>query len=219
MRFLRLIAVVLGPRILGAVSVATGCGGSEFVLVEAGVGSPDRDTSAGPDALTEGGSTFCDSLRAYYASCPGFSAPCDQRNLANCGVYSAALSDVARTAFVTCQQEGNLTCARGAAWVHDPCVRGVLVDAKPTPEQATLARDYCTTCPQTATGCSTTFFNEGFSALADGPGFDSLLYNDVLVRAVDRTCVSNALSCGLFRVCEDNYLRSQVPADACGDSG
>jgi hypothetical protein len=218
MRLLRVIAFVLGALVLVAGSVSAGCGGNEFVLADAAVDESNQETSAEPDAMTQPDSpegAFCDALRSYYQRCQ-YAAQCDQRNLDNCAVYGAALSEVARAAFEACQS--SIACARGgAAWVHETCVRNRLTAATPTTVQVKLADDYCATCGQASTACTlTAFYNEGIIQATDGPGFDSLLYNDTLVRTVDQTCV-NALSCVGFRICEDSSLTSQVPADACRD--
>jgi hypothetical protein len=205
--------------LLGAASLTGGgCGGNEFVLsTDSGPDLGARDTGAGSDALGEGGPTgaYCDALRAYYSRCQ-YTARCDQQNLENCGTFASALSDVARAAFIACQQV--IACNHGAAWVHESCVRTKLEAAAPSAEQMKLANDYCAACMQAGSTCTqATFYSEGFIQAADGPGFDALLYNDAFVHSVDQMCVS-ALSCSVaFRVCADTYITSQAPTDACRD--
>jgi hypothetical protein len=222
---LRIIAVAPAWPLLATVSVsAAACGGNEFVLSPDAEGSASADTGAGSDAGADSGGVagpFCDALSAYYAHCQ-FNAACDRRNLDNCGAFSAALSDVARNAFITCQKSMAIQCSTsGTAWVRETCVSTILAMATPTVAQSKLARDYCNACPQTAAGTACTprtFFQQNpLTAAADGPGFNALLYNDTLVGSVDQMC-ANSRTCDLaFRICEGVYIAAQVPADACGD--
>jgi hypothetical protein len=227
MPLLRIIAVAPAWPLLAGVSLsAAACGGNEFVLSSDAAGSTGGDAGSGSDAGGDSGGVagpFCDALSAYYAHCQ-FNMLCDRRNLDNCGAFSAALSDVARNAFISCAQSMSIQCARGgAAWVRESCVSAKLAAGTPTLAQSRLANDYCNACPQTAAGmpCTPrTFFQQSpLGAAADGPGFDSLLYNDTLVKSVDQMC-ANSRTCDLaFKFCEGLLITAQVPADACPDAG
>jgi hypothetical protein len=227
MSSLRIIAVAQAwPLLAAAALFAAACGGNEFVLSSDAAGSTGGDAGSGSDAGADSGAAarpFCDALSAYYAHCQ-FNSPCDRKNLDNCGAFSYALSDVARSAFISCEQSMSIQCARGGtAWVRESCVSAKLAAGTPTAAQSKLASDYCNACPQTAAGMACTprtFFQQNpLTAAADGPGFNSLLYNDPLVQSVDQMC-ANSRSCDLaFRICEGVYIASQVPADACGDGG
>jgi hypothetical protein len=219
MRLLRRIAAAApGALFVAAALAVAACGGNEFVYAraDASTGSEGPDASAGLEAGTGASAEFCAALRAYYARCQ-YAGLCDQRNLDNCSVDAFDLSDVARAAFIACQQ--NIACNRGGtAWVHESCVSAKLAVAVPTQEQAKLAQDYCAMCMQGTTTCSAaTFYREGVIQATDGPGFDALLYNDTIVKMIDQSCVTG-LNCVAFRtICEDGIIGQQVPPDACKD--
>jgi hypothetical protein len=219
MRLLGLSAAAAPSPLLVAAALAfTACGGNEFVLAgDASAGSQGSDAAVAPEAETGGPfADFCASLHDYYTRCQ-FTRTCDQRNLDNCTADAYDLSEAARSAFIACQP--TITCnPGGTAWVHESCVSARLGVTVPTAQQSKLAQDYCAMCPSATGGncTSTTFFREGAIQATDAPGFDALLYNDMIVQMIDRSCATT-LACVLFRSCEDGIIGAQIPPDACKD--
>lgn len=170
-----------------------------------------------------GGDTYCAAVHGKCRECSSSMKACDVANLATCAKTSAAYSDAARTAAITCMAPG---CPMTG---DEDCLRARLASSPRTAAQQELVTAFCASCDlgAGAAACASRFFfrtPDGGTSPGLGPGARVMMVNDSLVGTIASSCISQLSGAGeacenLFFYCANQALAGAFPANACRDAG
>jgi hypothetical protein len=242
------LAVVAATLAGLAVVAGEGCGGSSF-SASGSDGGPGDASEAAADVSVDVGrdvlaclalpgalgneANFCQTEQYVLETC-GNCGKCWQSNLSNCVAWGDAISDPAKQALSTCQDQLACMGLNLASFLIQPCTLTSLAAAGQTPAQTMAKQAYCNACGVAHAQDCTDFFSAsadagtppadagGLCPPGSHPGFGLfvLLGSDAVADDIRMSCTAATpagLMCDpcLYYLCSLSHLCKALPVDSC----